>query len=348
MELNDLQKVIVETEEPKVIVIASAAAGKTAVLTERLKYLLKKGVDPSKIVCITFTNAASEELRKRVGDYPSLFIGTIHSYCNRLLLMSGYDTSKVIQDENFDELFEIIKERPQAVKEVDYLLLDESQDSTEEELHFMIDIVHPKNYMLVGDYRQSIYQFKGACPGYILELSQDWDVMTYDLNKNYRNGSRILSFAKDIIKKNGKQYVDYSIPMRGTEGQVIEGEFTNSQIAEIIKKDGHYNDWFVLCRTNSELSSIKSILEKAGIPCDSFKRAELDAQEFAEAMARDTVKVLTIHTSKGLERKNVVGIGARFYNADERCVSYVAATRAIDKLIWVTNKPKKKPVMMKW
>ena len=43
MELNDLQKVIVETEEPKVIVIASAAAGKTAVLTERLKYLLKKG-----------------------------------------------------------------------------------------------------------------------------------------------------------------------------------------------------------------------------------------------------------------------------------------------------------------
>ena len=119
-------------------------------------------------------------------------------------------------------------------------------------------------------------------------------------------------------------------------------------IAEAIKKDGHYNDWFVLCRTNNELSSIKSVLEKAGIPCDSFKRAELDAQEFAEAMARDTVKVLTIHTSKGLERKNVVVIGARFYNADERCVSYVAATRAIDKLIWVTNKPKKKPAMMKW
>ena len=96
-----------------------------------------------------------------------------------------------------------------------------------------------------------------------------------------------------------------------SEGQVIEGEFTNSQIAEAIKKDGHYNDWFVLCRTNNELSSIKSVLEKAGIPCDSFKRAELDAQEFAEAMARDTVKVLTIHTSKGLERKNVVVIGAR-------------------------------------
>ena len=348
MELNDMQKVVVTTDEPKVLVISAAASGKTAVLTARLKYLLDKGEDPSKIVCITFTNAAAAVLRERIGDYPSLFIGTVHSYCNRLLLMSGYDTSKIINDENFDELFEIIKGRPQAIKEVNHLLLDEGQDSTEDELFFMLDIVQPKNFMIVADWKQQLYSFRGADSTRLRELSQDWDVMTYDLNKNYRNGSRILSFAKDIIKKNGKQYVDYSIPMRGTEGQVIEGEFTNSQIAEAIKNDGHYNDWFVLCRTNSELSSIKSILEKAGIPCDSFKRAELDAQEFAEAMARDTVKVLTIHTSKGLERKNVVVIGARFYNADERCVSYVAATRAIDKLIWVTNKPKKKPVMMKW
>lgn len=343
-----MQKVVVTTDEPKVLVISAAASGKTAVLTARLKYLLDKGEDPSKIVCITFTNAAAAVLRERIGDYPSLFIGTVHSYCNKLLLMSGYDTSQIIGEEKFDQLFEIIKDRPQAIKEVNHLLLDEGQDSTEDELFFMLDIVQPKNFMIVADWKQQLYSFRGADSTRLRELSQDWDVMTYDLNKNYRNSSRILSFAKDIIKKNGRQYVDYSIPMRGTEGQVIEGEFTNSQIAEAIKNDGHYNDWFVLCRTNSELSFIKSVLEKAGIPCDSFKRAELDAQEFAEAMARDTVKVLTIHTSKGLERKNVVVIGARFYNADERCVSYVAATRAIDKLIWVTNKPKKKPTMMKW
>ena len=109
MELNDMQKVVVTTDEPKVLVISAAASGKTAVLTARLKYLLDKGEDPSKIVCITFTNAAAAVLRERIGDYPSLFIGTVHSYCNRLLLMSGYDTSKIINDENFDELFEIIE-----------------------------------------------------------------------------------------------------------------------------------------------------------------------------------------------------------------------------------------------
>ena len=347
-EFCDMTCIYVDNKEHLYLTNNFIITHNTAVLTARLKYLLDKGEDPSKIVCITFTNAAAAVLRERIGNYPSLFIGTVHSYCNRLLLMSGYDTSKIINDENFDELFEIIKGRPQAIKEVNHLLLDEGQDSTEDELFFMLDIVQPKNFMIVADWKQQLYSFRGADSTRLRELSQDWDVMTYDLNKNYRNGSRILSFAKDIIKKNGKQYVDYSIPMRGTEGQVIEGEFTNSQIAEAIKNDGHYNDWFVLCRTNNELSSIKSVLEKAGIPCDSFKRAELDAQEFAEAMARDTVKVLTIHTSKGLERKNVVVIGARFYNADERCVSYVAATRAIDKLIWVTNKPKKKPVMMKW
>ena len=208
MELNDMQKVVVTTDEPKVLVISAAASGKTAVLTARLKYLLDKGEDPSKIVCITFTNAAAAVLRERIGDYPSLFIGTVHSYCNRLLLMSGYDTSKIINDENFDELFEIIKGRPQAIKEVNHLLLDEGQDSTEDELFFMLDIVQPKNFMIVADWKQQLYSFRGADSTRLRELSQDWDVMTYDLNKNYRNGSRILSFAKDIIKNNGKQYVD--------------------------------------------------------------------------------------------------------------------------------------------
>ena len=113
VELNDLQKVVVETTEPKVLVNSGAASGKTRCLTERLKYILEHGADPAKVVCITFTNAAAIEMRKRIGDYPSLFIGTVHAYCNRLLLMSGYDTSKLIQEENFDEFFEIIKKNTQ-------------------------------------------------------------------------------------------------------------------------------------------------------------------------------------------------------------------------------------------
>ena len=82
MNLSEKQKEIVTTDEQKVVVIASAAAGKTAVLVERARYLLeKKKVDPTKIVLITFTNAAAEELADRLGHPTGMFIGTIHAFC---------------------------------------------------------------------------------------------------------------------------------------------------------------------------------------------------------------------------------------------------------------------------
>ena len=60
-------------------------------------------------------------------------------------------------------------------------------------------------------------------------------------------------------------------------------------------------------------------------------------------MKENTVKLLTIHTSKGLEADNVIVIGAKFYNVEERCVSYVAATRARNRLIWTKAPNKRKP-----
>ena len=57
MELNKEQLKAVTTTANKVVVIAAPAVGKTRVLTERIKWLLDNGVDPYKIVAITFTNA---------------------------------------------------------------------------------------------------------------------------------------------------------------------------------------------------------------------------------------------------------------------------------------------------
>ena len=65
-------------------------------------------------------------------------------------------------------------------------------------------------------------------------------------------------------------------------------------------------------------------------------------------MAQDTVKVLTIHTSKGLEAKNVVVIGARGWNTEEKRIQYVAATRAMDLLLWTTPAPKRKKKYVDW
>lgn len=350
MNLSAQQEAIVKTTANKVVVVASAAAGKTTVLTERVRYLLLQGADAKKIVLITFTNAAAEELAERLDHPKGLFIGTIHSYANYLLLAHGRDTADLLEAEQFDRLFERIKRHPSCIKEVEHLLLDESQDSNESHFEFLLDMVQPKNYMLVGDWRQSIYRWNGAYPDYLINLTKNLNIATYDLTENYRNGYKILDFARGIISPAGYDYRDYSVPVRGVSGRVMDLEYSPVAIARTLKEKNDYGKWFILTRTNDQIDEISRYLKIEGVPYDTFKRSALDNKELGEKMKENTVKVLTIHTAKGLEADNVIVIGAKFFNVEERCVSYVAATRARNLLVWtrMPNRVKKQNMMSNW
>lgn len=344
VELTAQQRAIVEAKENKIVVIASAAAGKTRCLSERVKWLLSQGVPAEEIVAITFTNAAAEEISERVGNPPGLFIGTIHSLANYYLRSGGIDTSKLLNDERFDDLFKLIKKHPECIKPVTHLIVDESQDSTPQQFEFLLDMIAPKNYMLLGDHKQAIYRFANANPDYILNLSKEPNVVVYNLNENYRNAPKILEYAQSLIKPLGYEYKDTSISKRENElGRVVMVDYSKNALASTIKKyvEGGralWSDWFVLTRTNAELSDILEALEKNRIPCDTFKKANLDNKGLKDKMKENTVKVLTIHTAKGLEAKNVIVIGTNFRNIEERCLCYVAATRAKDLLVWTMKK----------
>jgi len=67
MQLNEEQTLAVQHPqgEPSVL-IAGAGSGKTRVITERVKWLLEQGVLPRRIVVITFTNRAANELKERL------------------------------------------------------------------------------------------------------------------------------------------------------------------------------------------------------------------------------------------------------------------------------------------
>ena len=154
MELSDKQREIVYSKEKNIVIIANAAAGKTHCLSQRVRYLLDNGANPDKMVLMTFTNTAAEEMSQRIGNHNGMYIGTIHGYANQLLLRFGIDTSDLISSENFDELFEMALDNPHCAKEIDYLLVDEAQDLTELEYQFIFDILKPKSFFAVGDHRQ--------------------------------------------------------------------------------------------------------------------------------------------------------------------------------------------------
>jgi len=62
------------------LIIASAGTGKTSTIVGRIAYLLQQGIDPSKILLLTFTNKASQEMLERVGRYfPSVIVNKIES-----------------------------------------------------------------------------------------------------------------------------------------------------------------------------------------------------------------------------------------------------------------------------
>lgn len=341
MELSELQRSIIESPSNRSVVIASAASGKTCILTEKVRQLLRAGVDPKQIAVITFTNMAASELRQRLGaDYKDgLFVGTIHALANYMLCSGGVSTRKVLDNEDFDKLFDMIKQHPTCVQHMEWILLDEAQDSDDMQFNFIFEMIKPDYFFVVGDEKQSIYQWKNSNPRLMKQLVKKYGAQLFDMNENYRNGDTILSFAKRLIRPTGLE--DNSIAMRPVYGNVIETPFSISMITNTITKDGKYGDWAILTRTNAEISQISYALERAGIPFDTFKQGDLSKEELLEIMAQDTVKVLTVHSAKGLEWSKVIVLGMKYYNSEERNVCYVAATRARELLIWMTSAAKK-------
>ena len=89
--LNEKQREAVLETEGYVRVIAGAGSGKTKLLVSRYAYLVQEyGIDSFNILCVTFTNKAAGEMRRRIraliGDgYDTSLICTYHGFCNRLL-----------------------------------------------------------------------------------------------------------------------------------------------------------------------------------------------------------------------------------------------------------------------
>lgn len=107
--LNSHQREAVEATEGRVRVVAGAGSGKTRVLAHRYAFLVNElGISASNILCLTFTNKAAQEMKRRIAsmvDRGSVndFICTIHSFCVKFLRREiyriGYPKNFTVIDE---------------------------------------------------------------------------------------------------------------------------------------------------------------------------------------------------------------------------------------------------------
>jgi len=91
--LSETQRKIVEHGDGSLLVIAGAGSGKTLVLTERIRYLLTNKTGHYRVLGLTFTNKAADEMRERLEDIDNIdnraFIGTMHKFCMEVVQQRG-------------------------------------------------------------------------------------------------------------------------------------------------------------------------------------------------------------------------------------------------------------------
>lgn len=163
-----------------------------------------------------------------------------------------------------------------------YIQVDEAQDSSESQFHLVeiLSRVH-QNLFLVGDPDQTIYEWRGAKPEYLVEFDTIFpDTQTIIMNRNYRSTPNILKVGNHIIKNNTVR-VDKDMVTDKPEGfEVVhfhgkndyeESLWIASEIKEILKsEDAAYSDITILYRSNHLSRNIEQALIKENIPYTIF------------------------------------------------------------------------------
>ncbi len=175
----------------------------------------------------------------------------------------------------------LFKNNPDLLKHyqhaLDYLLVDEFQDTNKVQYQFIRMLSHPKrNLFVVGDDDQSIYAFRGATIKNILNFEKDFpEAKVVKLEENYRSTSNILDSANAVIAVN-KGRKGKNLWTRGDKGAPVftyvaedeeaEAWFITRTIESRAKAGEQYRDMAILYRTNAQTRAIEEALMRVKIP----------------------------------------------------------------------------------
>ena len=183
-------------------------------------------------------------------------------------------------------------------KKFRYVCVDEYQDTNEAQFVLTSMLAGGfRNIMVVGDDDQSIYKFRGATIGNILDFDKTYsDAKVIKLEQNYRSTGTILGAANAVIannkgRKGKKLWTEGSngekITIRRLEDQNLEAKDIVDTVYYAVAKQGRaYRDFAVLYRTNAQSNSIERAFAKSAIPYRMLGGVRFsDRKEIRDAVA---------------------------------------------------------------
>jgi superfamily I DNA/RNA helicase len=337
-----------------------AGSGKTMILAYRAQYLAKAHTAASKpILVLCFNEPLAVKLEalfaaKGLGD--AVHARNFHKWCRQQLVAFG-QTLPAQGPQMFDQMVEGVirgmdrKQIPSGQYQA--VLIDEGHDFRPEWLKLAVQMVDPatNSLLVLYDDAQSIYERSRKRKFSFKSVGIQASGRTTILKINYRNTKQILQtaslIAADLLSPEDQD--DDGVPLvrpisYGREGSaplVVRLPSLRDEahhLAELLADAHHsggtaWGDMAVLCRDYAVMDTCAQALRAKRLPHQVRKRSG-DFQP-----AHDSIKVMTMKVSKGLEFPLVAipGLGAMPVagedEKEEARLFYVAATRATDRLI---------------
>lgn len=217
---------------------------------------------------------------------------------------------------DFDDMlgltYRLFSEKPSVLEKWQrtfrYILIDEAQDMNDLQ-YTIIKLLAGKNpsLFIVGDDDQSIYGFRGANPGILTKIRDDYPkLITINLETNFRCPDAIVSKARELIKHN-KNRLTKAINSARTGGSfnVLETENETSMLIDITEKikalhekGEFYSNMLILYRTHSEATRLIETLSANNIP---FFAKDRLPNPYKHWIISDIVSYLRLATYQGNE-----------------------------------------------
>jgi len=341
------------------IIHGVAGSGKTMILGFRAMQLARALHKPILVLCYNKTLAARlEQLMGERGLSERVQVYNFHKWCRQMLAAYHVDLPAKGSDDFFGEMVRRVMdgvERGQIPRfQYGAVLVDEGHDFEPDWYRLIVQMIDPatNSLLVLYDDAQNIYGQADRKRISWKSLGVQAQGRTTILKLNYRNTLEILAVARGFASELLAERADEDVPLiapesagrRGPLPELIRTDTAAAQLEVLIAqlRDEHahgrpYADMAVIFRNQWEGEKLHEALGREDIPS---RLAEGNGKSSLFVVG-DGVKLVTMHSSKGLEFPFVIipGLGSLpkpgQREADEARLLYVAMTRATERLLLI-------------